>query len=209
LAAKLTDAWFSVHADDGDRRRSDDGVDICVSTQPEDGILRNWDRLVERTSGTDVTQLSAWARVRAMCGFEPVYLFAHRAGELVGGAQILRLSRRPPMMGGVGYLPYGPLIAPTVDDRSTVRSGLAQGLRQLCRSSLRMLFVQPPEGAEDLSADLLAQGFRPSSADIAPAGSLRIDLVSAAGRRATTRRCSSAGSAACPSPPTSSRCAEA
>jgi hypothetical protein len=51
-----------------------------------------------------------------------------------------------------------------------------QGLRRLCRRRLRMLFVQPPEGAEDVSADLLGHGFRPSSADIAPAGSIRIDL---------------------------------
>jgi lipid II:glycine glycyltransferase (peptidoglycan interpeptide bridge formation enzyme) len=145
-----------------------------VSTQPDAGILRNWDRLVERTPGTDVTQLSAWARVRSTRGFEPVYLFAHRAGELVGGAQIL--SRRIPVMGGVGYLPYGPLIDPTVDDRAMVRRGLVQGLRRLSRRRLRMLFVQPPEGAEDVSADLLVQGFRPSSADIAPAGSIRIDL---------------------------------
>jgi lipid II:glycine glycyltransferase (peptidoglycan interpeptide bridge formation enzyme) len=145
-----------------------------VSTQLDAGILRNWDRLVERTPGTDVTQLSAWARVRATCGFEPLYLFAHRAGELVGGAQIL--SRRIPMMGGVGYLPYGPLIDPAVDDRSAVRGALVQGLRRLCRRRLRMLFVQPPEGADDVSADLLGHGFRPSSADIAPAGSIRIDL---------------------------------
>ena len=137
-------------------------------------MLRDWDRLVERTPGTDVTQLSAWARVRATGGFEPVYLFAHHAGELVGGAQIL--TRRLPVLGGVGYLPYGPLIDPAVEDRSMVRHGLARGLRRLCRRRLRMLFVQPPEGAEDLSADLLAHGFRPSSADIAPAGSIRIDL---------------------------------
>ena len=39
-----------------------------------------------------------------------------------------------------------------------------------------MLFVQPPEGADAVSADLIARGFRPSSAGIAPAGSIRIDL---------------------------------
>jgi hypothetical protein len=174
LASKPTDAWFRVQADDENRQRSDECLTVCVSTRPEVGVLRNWDQLVERTPGTDVTQLSAWARVRGMCGFEPVYLFAQRDGELVGGAQIL--SRRLPMMGGVGYLPYGPLIDPIADDRSMVRRGLAEGLRRLCRRRLRMLFVQPPEGAEDVSADLLAQGFRPSSADIAPAGSIRIDL---------------------------------
>jgi lipid II:glycine glycyltransferase (peptidoglycan interpeptide bridge formation enzyme) len=40
-----------------------------------------------------------------------------------------------------------------------------------------MMFIQPPEGAEDVSAALLARGFRPSKAGIAPAGSYRLDLT--------------------------------
>ena len=40
-----------------------------------------------------------------------------------------------------------------------------------------MIFIQPPEGADAVSADLLTRGFRLSSAGIAPAGSIRIDLT--------------------------------
>jgi lipid II:glycine glycyltransferase (peptidoglycan interpeptide bridge formation enzyme) len=39
------------------------------------------------------------------------------------------------------------------------------------------LFVQPPDGAEDVAADLLSHGFRRSAAGIAPGASLRLDLT--------------------------------
>jgi hypothetical protein len=57
-----------------------------------------------------------------------------------------------------------------------VQVALADGLRQVCDGPLRILFVQPPEDADPLSHLLLARGFRPSSATIAPPGSIRIDL---------------------------------
>jgi hypothetical protein len=133
-----------------------------------------WDALVQRTPGTDVTQLSAWARVRAAAGFLPLYLTVHRGDSLVGGALIL--TRRVLPVGAVGYVPYGPLVDPAVADPDVVYRVLADALRQLCRHRLRMLFVQPPEGADDLSAGLLERGFRLSSAQITPPGSIRIDL---------------------------------
>ena len=60
--------------------------------------------------------------------------------------------------------------------RAAVWRELADCLRQLCRDRLRSLFVQPPEGADDLTDALLLRGFRPSCAGISPTGSLRIDL---------------------------------
>jgi lipid II:glycine glycyltransferase (peptidoglycan interpeptide bridge formation enzyme) len=138
-------------------------------------LLRAWDDLVDRTPGTDVTQLSAWGRLRRSSGFSPLHLLAASDGELVGGAQIL--VRRLPMVGSVGYLAYGPLVAPEAPAAAEARAALAEGLVELGRRRLRMLFVQPPEGAEDLSATLLERGFRPSTAGIAPAGSVRIDLT--------------------------------
>jgi len=50
---------------------------------------------------------------------------------------------------------------------------------ELSRSGrqLRMLFVQPPVGAEDVSASLLDAGFRPSDALIAPRASVRLDIT--------------------------------
>ena len=86
------------------------------------------------------------------------------------------MCRRLPVLGRVGYLPYGPVVDRTVSDWETVRDQVVQALHGVGRSHLRMLFVQPPEGAEDISRGLLARGFRPSSAGIAPPGSIRIDL---------------------------------
>ncbi|MGH3975762.1 MAG: lipid II:glycine glycyltransferase FemX [Pseudonocardiaceae bacterium] len=130
---------------------------------------------MNRTPGTDVTQLSVWARLRGRVGFRALYLLAYRGGELVGGAQIL--TRTVPMLGSVGYLPYGPLVAPDVAAADQVRRVLVDALAVLSRRRLLMLYVQPPEGAQDTSDELLRRGFRPSSAGIAPAGSIRIDLT--------------------------------
>lgn len=145
------------------------------SSEPVPSVLGAWDRLVDSTPGTDVTQLTAWARLRGRVGYSPLYLLAFQAGELAGGAQIM--YRRVPVLGNVGYLPYGPVIATTVADRDGICRALGGGLAALGHRRLRMLFVQPPEGADDLSRELLQSGFRVSSAGIAPSGSIRIDLT--------------------------------
>jgi hypothetical protein len=75
---------------------------VTVSTTPARDVLDVWDALVERTPGTDVTQLSAWARVRASAGFSSLHVLAHRGASLVGGAQLL--CRRVPVVGRVGYV---------------------------------------------------------------------------------------------------------
>lgn len=152
-------------------------VTVSVTADPGPAALRTWDELVDRTPGTDVTQFSAWARLRATVGFTALSVLAYRDAELVAGAQVL--CRRVPLLGTVGYLPYGPLVAeqvPDGPDRDEVRRVLTDALLELGRRRLRMMFVQPPEGAHEVSRDLLRRGFRPSSAGIAPTGSIRIDL---------------------------------
>jgi lipid II:glycine glycyltransferase (peptidoglycan interpeptide bridge formation enzyme) len=134
-----------------------------------------WDPLVERTPGTDVTQLTAWARVRAQVGFVPLYLFAGCGDRLLGGAQIL--VRTLPVLGRIGYLSYGPVVALDAAHPAAVRTALADALERVARRMLVGLFVQPPEDAFAVSADLMARGFRRSSAGIAPVGSIRIDLT--------------------------------
>lgn len=152
-----------------------DLVAVTARVDPGPAELRAWDQLVDRTPGTDVTQFSTWARLRGMVGFSALYVLAHRGGDLVGGALIL--VRRIPVLGAVGYLPYGPLVAPEAAAGHEIGRALADALATLCRRRLRMLFVQPPEGAEDMSRELVRRGFRRSSAGIAPAGSIRIDLT--------------------------------
>lgn len=140
---------------------------------PSPDMLAEWDALVGSTSGTDITQMSSWARVRRHAGFTPTYLTVRENGLLVGGAQLL--WRDLPGLGRIGYLPYGPLIGPAATDRPAAVHGLGQQLARLDRRT-RMLFVQPPEGAEDVTRDLRSRGFRPSTAGIAPTGSTRVDL---------------------------------
>ena len=150
-------------------------VDVVVREDPGPDALRAWDLLVDRTPGTDVTQLSVWAGLRGRVGFTPLYLLAYRGDELVGGAQIL--TRRVPVLGVIGYLPYGPLVAPDTAAAADVQRALVDALVALGQRRLRILFVQPPEGAQDTSDELRHRGFRPSSAGIAPQGSIRIDLT--------------------------------
>ncbi len=151
------------------------GLEVVATARPSVFLLRAWDELVDRTPGTDVTQLSAWARLRGLAGFSALHVLARRDGELVGGAQIL--TRRLPLIGSIGYLAYGPIIAPGADSYAEIRRALAGALTTLGRRRLRILFVQPPEGAGDVSAELLESGFRASTAGIAPAGSIRVDLT--------------------------------
>lgn len=157
------------------RARTAPPVTVAVTTTPRPEELARWDALVQRTQGTDVTQLSAWARVRATKGYVPLHVFVCRGPDLVGGAQLL--YRRLPVVGRVGYLPYGPLVDRTVEGWPQVRRAVSEAVHEVGRERLRMLFVQPPEGGEDVSTELLDLGFRPSSADIAPPGSIRLDLT--------------------------------
>jgi hypothetical protein len=113
-------------------------VTVRRETAPDPATLARWDALVEHTGVSDVTQFSAWAAIRRCAGYTPNYLFAYRGDQLVGGALVL--SRRVAGAIKLGYLPYGPLLA----------TGLA--------GALTLLFVQPPEGAEQVGAALMARG---------------------------------------------------
>jgi lipid II:glycine glycyltransferase (peptidoglycan interpeptide bridge formation enzyme) len=150
-------------------------VTVVVSDNPVRGVLAQWDAMVTATPQADVSQLSAWARLRGTVGYRPLYALVRRGTELVAGAQILH--RRFPVPGTIGYLPYGPVIAPGIGSREQVCCALSDALVRLARQRLQMLFVQVPEGAMDVRSELLRRGFRSSSAEVAPSGSLRIDLT--------------------------------
>lgn len=148
-------------------------ISIVASDEPDPEALTAWERLVTGTPGSDVAQLPSWARVRAQAGFTPLYVLAYHGSTLVGGAQILQ--RRLSVLGPVGYVPYGPVVA-SRPDRAEVCRALSVALEELCRKRFRGLFVQPPEGGDDIGDHLRERGFRPSDAGIAPIGSIRLDL---------------------------------
>ncbi|MCD2195817.1 GNAT family N-acetyltransferase [Actinomycetospora endophytica] len=151
-----------------------DDVEVGVLTGLDDGTRREWDALVAATPGSDVNQLSAWARVRATVGYSTRYVLARDGGRLVGGAQLLLRAGAGPA--GLAYLPSGPVISPGAADRGVVVAALAAALDRWS-NPLRPLFVQPPDDGDDVSAALLARGFRRSEAGVAPAGTLRLDLA--------------------------------
>jgi hypothetical protein len=86
------------------------------------------------------------------------------------------LQRRLPVLGVVGYVSHGPVVVPD-PGRAAVAPAVSTALADLGCRHLSGLFIQPPEGAQDISAHLLRLGFRPSVAGIAPAASIRIDLT--------------------------------
>lgn len=151
-----------------------DAVAVTLYTEPDPDTIRAWDHLVRDTPGSDVTQLSVWSNLRLHAGFLPLYLLASHEGQLVGGALVLQ--RQVPLLGLVGYLPYGPVIAAGQARAATVRA-LSAALADLGHQHLGSLFIQPPEDGEDVSDQLLARGFRRSTAGIAPQASIRIDLT--------------------------------
>jgi lipid II:glycine glycyltransferase (peptidoglycan interpeptide bridge formation enzyme) len=147
---------------------------VQVTTQPPAVALADWEALVRRTEGADVAQLPAWSRLRAGVGFRARYVLVHHGATLVGGAQLL--ERALPVLGRIGYLPYGPLVAAEAADPAAVRTALCDALERLARRELRALFVQPPTGADGVSVELGRRGFRASDAGVAPGATLRVDL---------------------------------
>ncbi len=149
-------------------------IEVQVVTGLDTGRRREWDALVSATPGSDVNQLSAWARVRATVGYSARHVLVLEDGRLVGGAQLLLRAATGPA--GLAYLPSGPVISPAAADRGAVVARLAEALAGWS-NPVRPLFVQPPDDAEDASVALLARGFRRSEAGVAPAGTLRLDLT--------------------------------
>lgn len=150
-----------------------DRIVATTTTEPDPATMARWDALVTRTPGSDVGQLTAWSRVRRIVGFNPLYALVHGGDELVAGAQVL--VRSLPMIGEVGYVTYGPVIL--TDAPAEVEQAIVELLTRIGRRRLRMLFLQPPEGADTVSSGLLCRGFRVSEANIAPVGTVRTDLT--------------------------------
>ncbi|MHA6795974.1 lipid II:glycine glycyltransferase FemX [Pseudonocardia bannensis] len=153
---------------------SEQDLSIEASPRPDPGKLIEWDRLVAETPGSDVTQLSGWATLRATTGYSPLYILATQRGRVLGGAQLL--TRRIPVLGRIAYLPNGPIIDPSSPHPGDVLAKLCAALEAVGRHRVRMLFVQPPDGGQDVTIELLRHGFQYSEVGIAPSATLRIDL---------------------------------
>ncbi|GIU88336.1 MAG: hypothetical protein KatS3mg009_2851 [Acidimicrobiia bacterium] len=143
---------------------------VAVRSGPGDA---EWDAFVGEVPGGHYAQLSAWARLRGTSGWRARRIVVSRRGEVVGGAQLL--LRPLPVVGSLGYVPRGPLLAagpgaPPPDLVVDALERVARGER------VRHLAVQPPLGADELAGLLPVRGFRANPRIGGYTATVRIDL---------------------------------
>lgn len=92
--------------------------------------------------------------------------------QISAGAQIL--IRGLPGIGGVGYVPRGPVVA---DGRVDVAAGVIAELKRTARAHrIRHLIVQPPRSGHWMAELLPGWGFSRSALSVAPTASILLDL---------------------------------
>jgi lipid II:glycine glycyltransferase (peptidoglycan interpeptide bridge formation enzyme) len=150
------------------------GVVVRIEARPDAATRASWDRLVSRTPGSDVAQLSSWGALRQRAGYAPLFIVASVGDQFVGGAMVLH-RRLMPGLGSLAYLPLGPVL-PAGACHDQTMDVVCDAIADLGRHRFAAMFVQPMAGDQGVSDRLQRRGFRPSTAGIAPAASIAIDL---------------------------------
>lgn len=141
---------------------------VSVRSAPYDP---EWDAFVGASHGY-YSQLSAWARVRALSGWRARRIVVARGGDVLGGAQLL--LRRISVLGSLGYVPRGPVLVGCDDPPPDL---LVEALLRVAREErVRHLAVQPAPGHLELEARLGAAGFRPNPRIGGYTATVRVDL---------------------------------
>ena len=149
-----------------------------------------WDSFVVNARGGDLVQSTLWAAAKRPLGFEAHQLVARDdAGQILGCAQLL--LRRMGVLGAVGYIARGPLLASGAEDRSA--EVLVEIERAARRLAVRHLIIQPPAGGEVMADALAAHGYSADAPEVGPSATLLLDLAPDidslfAGTSASTRR---------------------
>jgi lipid II:glycine glycyltransferase (peptidoglycan interpeptide bridge formation enzyme) len=131
-----------------------------------------WDAWVATTPGGHHLQSSGWGYVKAGAGWQTVRILLRHSGELVGGCQLL--TRKVPVLGSVGYVPRGPVLASR--DAQLLDAVLAVLRDYARRHRIAVVKVQPPVDRADLPALLASRGLRASGLHTAPAASVVVDV---------------------------------
>jgi lipid II:glycine glycyltransferase (peptidoglycan interpeptide bridge formation enzyme) len=161
-------------------------ISASVSTALEDP---QWDKFLERAGDNHHLQTSRWAKLKSGTGWQVLRLILRNDDQILGGLQIL--YRSIPMVGRMGYAPRGPVMS---DSDNTLCKHLFSELERVIRSEhFVCLMIQPPAGATQCVALLLARGFNPIPIQVAPTATLLIDLRQSpsewlAAMRKSTRR---------------------
>jgi lipid II:glycine glycyltransferase (peptidoglycan interpeptide bridge formation enzyme) len=150
-----------------------------------------WDDWVAATRGGHHLQTSGWGYVKAGAGLHARRVLLRRRGELVGGCQLL--TRHIPVLGGLGYVPRGPLLASRDPE---LLDAVLDALRGLIRKHrIAVVKIQPPVDRADMPGLLESRGLVARDLHTAPVASVVVDVGSDRdedeifrGLRATTRR---------------------
>ncbi len=131
-----------------------------------------WDAFLASVSGDHHAQTSRWGQLKASKRGGVVRLLTRRDGEIVAGAQIMLL--RLPLLGSVGYIPRGPVVA---EQDPEIVEPLLDALRKEAKHlGIRYLLMQPPDGEERLEQQMPDFGFLPSEFAPQPTATVKIDL---------------------------------
>jgi lipid II:glycine glycyltransferase (peptidoglycan interpeptide bridge formation enzyme) len=163
-------------------------LDIEVDDAPSHP---EWDAWLSTAPGGHHLQTSGWGYVKAGSGWHATRFLLRRCGDLVGGCQLL--TRAAPVLGGVGYVPRGPVF--TSQEADLVDTVLAALREHARRHRLAVVKIQPPVDRADLPGLLELRGLIASGLHTAPAASVVVDVGPGRdeeaifrGFRATTRR---------------------
>ena len=99
-----------------------------------------WDAFLANATPGCHSQAGLWAQVKAAQGWKSIRLIGQDGSQIVGGAQVL--YRTTPILGGIGYVKRGPVLA---ESNTELAGDLIEELIRLARSlRLRALYVEPP-----------------------------------------------------------------
>jgi GNAT acetyltransferase-like protein len=132
-----------------------------------------WDGFVERCSGGDLVQTTAWAATKRAVGLRASLTTAHGPdNEILGGGLIIV---REVLMGlRLGYVARGPLVASDGAVTAQILDGLISSARSI---GVHLLIVQPSMGGEVFERALAERGFELGCPPVAPEATIRLDLT--------------------------------
>jgi lipid II:glycine glycyltransferase (peptidoglycan interpeptide bridge formation enzyme) len=135
-----------------------------------------WDSFLSRCPNAHIEQTNAWAELKQIYGWTPIWLWIARDERILGGAMIL--TRRVGRLITVGYIERGPVWDPNEPDALNL---VTNALSQFASSMhLTYLVIVPPYHGEQAVAVLESMHFRPKPDALPPTGvgkaTLLIDL---------------------------------
>jgi lipid II:glycine glycyltransferase (peptidoglycan interpeptide bridge formation enzyme) len=132
-----------------------------------------WDAFLAAAPGGHYAQASLWAQAKMPLGWQVMRVVVTHSGQIRAGAQVL--IRRLPLIGAIGYVPRGPLVAG--DDHQLAALVTAWLLKVTQVYRLRYLLVLPPHSNEAIIQELLRSGCRPRARAETHTATALIDLT--------------------------------